>query len=68
LENLPIEVDNAALDQVWTATYLLAQKHRLSGYDAAYLEMAIRRAVSLGSLDRGLRAAAHAESVSLLPL
>lgn len=67
LNSLPIEVDDAALDQAWTATHLLAQQHKLSSYDAAYLEMAIRRAVALGSLDSELRAAAKAEKVPLLP-
>jgi predicted nucleic acid-binding protein len=64
---LPIEVDDAALDQVWTATHALGQKHKLSSYDATYLEMAIRLAVALGSLDSELRAAAKVEKVPLLP-
>ena len=68
LNSLPIEVDDAALDQAWTATQLLAQQHKLSSYAAAYLEIAIRRAVALGSLDRELRAAAKAEKVFLFPV
>jgi predicted nucleic acid-binding protein len=67
LKSLPIEVDVAAFDQVWAATHRLAQKHHLSSYDAAYLEMAIRHGISLGSMDRGLRAAARKEKVPLLP-
>ena len=67
LKSLPIEIDDAALDQAWSATLLLAQKHKLTSYDAAYLELAIRRGVALGSLDGELRAAAKAEKVPLLP-
>lgn len=67
LKSLPIEVDETAIDQAWTLTQSLAQKHGLSSYDATYLEMAIRRTLSLGSLDSRLRGAAKAENVALLP-
>lgn len=43
----------------------LAREHRLSVYDAAYLELAIRRQLPLASLDRQLRAAAVASGVAL---
>ena len=59
--------DEAAEDAAWQATRILAQKHRLSAYDAAYLEVALRRGLPLGSLDGELRAAAKAENVSVLP-
>lgn len=42
----------AAVDEAWNATPLLAQKHKLSSYDAAYLELAIRRGLPLGTLTR----------------
>ena len=29
----------AAIDQVWSATHLLARKHSLTSYDASYLEL-----------------------------
>jgi predicted nucleic acid-binding protein len=67
LHSLPIETDDASLDQAWTATHLLAQKHKLTSYDAAYLELAIRLGLPLASLDRDLSAAAKAEKVSLVP-
>lgn len=67
LGKLPIEVDEAAPDQAWTASHVLAQKHQLSSYDAVYLEMAIRHALPLGSLDEPLRVAAQREHVALLP-
>jgi predicted nucleic acid-binding protein len=45
----------------------LAQKHGLTAYDAAYLTAAIMNELPLASLDKGLRAAAKAEGISLLP-
>jgi predicted nucleic acid-binding protein len=35
-------------------------------YDAAYLELALRRELPLATLDRELRAAANSEKVQLL--
>ncbi|MHC1764733.1 MAG: type II toxin-antitoxin system VapC family toxin [Verrucomicrobiia bacterium] len=67
LKMMPIEVDDEALDQTWSSTSLLARKHQLTAYDAAYLEVAIRRTLGLGSLDTDLRKAAKTEKVPLLP-
>ena len=67
LQSLPIGVDEAALNQAWIATHLLAQQHRLTSYDAAYLELAIRRGLPLATLDKELAAAAKMEKVPLLP-
>jgi len=44
----------------------LARTHRLSVYDAAYLELAQRERIPLATLDADLSAAAQAESVPLL--
>ena len=44
----------------------LARKHRLTGYDAAYLETALRRNAPLATLDQALRAAAIAEGIALV--
>ena len=44
----------------------LARKHRLSAYDAAYLETALRRSDRLATLDRDLANAAAAEDVALI--
>ena len=41
----------------------LARAHRLSVYDAAYLETALRRAGDLATFDRELASAARAEGV-----
>lgn len=44
----------------------LARRHRLTVYDAAYLELAVRENVPLATLDAPLAAAARAEGVPLL--
>lgn len=44
----------------------LARQHRLTVYDAAYLELAHREALPLASLDDALLRAARAEGVSLI--
>jgi predicted nucleic acid-binding protein len=66
LELLPIQTDPETEKQAWRATLLLSTRHRLTVYDAAYLELAIRRGLPLATLDQELRAAATAESVTLL--
>ena len=45
---------------------VLARKHRLSAYDATYLETALRRGDSLATLDRDLANAAAAEGIALI--
>ena len=44
----------------------LARSHRLTVYDAAYLELAMRKVLPLATLDRALAHAARAEGVALL--
>ena len=45
----------------------LAQRHKLTGYEAAYLTVAMANELPLASLDKELRVAAKAEGVALLP-
>lgn len=44
----------------------LARKHRLTFYDAAYLELAMRKMLPLATLDEALVKAARAEGVVLI--
>ncbi len=66
LELLPIRTDPDTEKHAWRSTLRLAERHRLTLYDAAYLELAMRRGLPLASLDGELRAAAAAENVALL--
>jgi predicted nucleic acid-binding protein len=63
LARLPITLDR---DPAGDAVLALARAHRLTFYDSAYLELALRRAVPLATLDRRLAAAARTVAVPLL--
>ena len=63
---LPIQIDLETDRYAWDATLRLASSHRLTLYDAAYLELALRRQLPLATLDRQLRAAAEDEGIGLL--
>lgn len=63
---LPIRLDPETDQHAWSTTVRLAERYRLTLYDAAYLELAERRALPLATLDRELRQAAKAACVMLL--
>jgi len=67
LAMLPIRVDPDTRTRAFTATVDLADAHRLSLYDAAYLELSIRLRLPLATLDGALAAAAVTVGVPLLP-
>lgn len=66
LATLPISVDPETDSQAWGPTLRLAERYRLSLYDAAYLELAKRRGLALATLDKELRTAAAKEKIVLL--
>jgi predicted nucleic acid-binding protein len=53
---LPIQTDSETDRHAWGATAHLAARHRLTLYDAAYLELALRRELPLATLDHSLLA------------
>ncbi len=63
LARLPITIDRAPESG---EILRLARAHRLSVYDAAYLELAQRNRVDLATLDADLIRAARAEAVPLI--
>jgi predicted nucleic acid-binding protein len=63
LDALPIQLDR---EPDGNAILALARAHRLTFYDAAYLELAHRLGARLATLDRQLAAAARAARVPLL--
>lgn len=65
LSAAPIVIDAATADQALSETLQLARRHRLSAYDAAYLELALRAGLPLASLDEALRKAATKAGVKL---
>jgi predicted nucleic acid-binding protein len=60
---LSVRVDPALPDV--SAIGGLAERHGLSGYDAAYLELARRHGFALATLDRELLQAAAAEGIAV---
>jgi len=66
LRALPIAIDRNTNRQAWSATLRLCDRFGLTPYDAAYLELALRRRLPLATLDGELVRAAQAENVSLI--
>ena len=65
LAKLPITVVAPSGTQLWSEVMAIARGHQLSAYDAAYLELALRRDVPLASKDKALRKAAESIGVAL---
>jgi predicted nucleic acid-binding protein len=67
LLRLPIETDPDTKDYAWTTILQLADIHRITVYDASYLELALRRGLPLATRDDQLAAAAASAGAILLP-
>jgi predicted nucleic acid-binding protein len=67
LQNLPIVQDVQPITACMASVLPLAAKHNLSAYDAAYLELSIRRGAALATLDRNLQSAALRTRVPIFP-
>ena len=65
LRELAIEIDAETELHAWEATLELADEFNLTPYDAAYLELALRRKLPLATLDKALRAAGIKADVTL---
>jgi predicted nucleic acid-binding protein len=63
---LAIRIQPPYAPAVWNTLIQVATKHRLTMYDAAYLELALRTGLPVATLDGDLQKAAHAEHVALL--
>jgi predicted nucleic acid-binding protein len=62
---LPIRIDSTAREITFRDVFAYAEKYKLTVYDAAYLELAIREGIALATLDNDLRKAAGAAGVLL---
>ena len=67
IAELPVEIEAIALDERLQAVMGLARRLGLTSYDAAYLELAKRRAIPLASVDLRLREASARTAVEVLP-
>ncbi len=66
-QQFDLEHDTETRLHAWGDINRLAGQHRLTVYDASYLELAIRRRLPLATLDTALARAATAEGVTTLP-
>ena len=66
LRMLPIEIAEATRDQVFDDVISLARKFMLSAYDAAYLELAMRKGLPLATRDQALIAAAEKLNIACI--
>jgi len=66
MARLPIETEPPLTALQGKAVLALSEKHGLTAYDAAYLELAFRRQLPLATLDMDLRNAAQVEGAALL--
>lgn len=66
LSILDIQVDEDASRRAFDHLLPLCRTHNLTSYDAAYLDLAIRRQLPLASLDDALRAAAMSLGMPVL--
>ena len=66
LSKLGIERDEEAAGRAFTHLLALCRTHRLTSYDAMYLDVAIRRSLPLATLDADLRRAARKLGIGLL--
>ena len=67
LASLPISADDETMSRAWSTTVGLADRYGLTTYDAAYLELALRRRLPLATLDQQLANAARSAGVAVLP-
>ncbi len=66
LRSLPIVVEPDTAGRIWDQVLPLAREHRLSSYDAAYLELTLRTGLALATLDANLQKVAKALGVAVL--
>jgi len=66
LTAFPIRLEPPSGPAQWPTIVALAEQHRLTAYDAAYLELVRRTGLPLATLDDDLRKAALAEGVALV--
>jgi predicted nucleic acid-binding protein len=65
LNDLPIVIDGETASSAFAGILTLARTHRLTAYDAAYLELALRTGCPLASLDAALNGIATGLGVKL---
>jgi predicted nucleic acid-binding protein len=66
IRSFDITIDREGTERVLTEVYRLAVTYRLNGYDAVYLELALRMNLPLATLDQALAQACRAAGGTVL--
>lgn len=66
--DLPIEVENPTRTQMFVSVRSLVAQHKLTAYDASYLELAIRHNLPIASSDKALTKTARIAGVNLIEI
>jgi len=66
LSQLPLTVEQEQSEKTMMRILALARKHKLSSYDASYLDLAMRNGLPIATLDKNLRAAAKRAQVTII--
>ncbi|MBW1982232.1 MAG: type II toxin-antitoxin system VapC family toxin [Deltaproteobacteria bacterium] len=66
LQSLPVAIDVSTAERATGSIHLLAREHKLSSYDAAYLELAMREGLPLATRDDQLARVAKRCGVEIL--
>lgn len=66
LAELPIIVEQESPERMIKEIFALARKHKLSSYDASYLDLAMKKGLPIATLDKNLLAAAKQSKVPIL--
>jgi len=66
INELPITIDPHTSKYVFLETMVLAERYKLTLYDASYLELAMRMNIPIATFDKQLKQAAHKEKVIIL--
>jgi predicted nucleic acid-binding protein len=68
LADLPIQIENPTRTQMFVSVRALVGQHKLTAYDAAYLELAIRHKLPIAASDNALVKAARAAGINVAQL
>ena len=66
LSELPIIVEQEPPERMIHEISALAREHKLSSYDASYLDLAMRKGLSIATIDKNLIAAAKRSRVPIV--
>ena len=66
LLRLPIEVEASSARAILDGQAVLAERYGLTAFDAAYLDLALRRGIPLATQDKAMKAAAGKAGVAIV--